>query len=67
VESFPALLAHELVPVGVVGKLALNGPIHTLYHPRLGYIAARAFFRGDQADTATQQVGIGAPSAVHFA
>jgi len=35
--------------VGVVGKLALNGPIHTLYHPCLGYIAARAFFRGKQA------------------
>jgi hypothetical protein len=35
--------------VGVVGKLALNGPTHTLYHPRLGYIAARAFFHGKQA------------------
>jgi spermidine synthase len=49
VESFPALLAHELVPAGVVAKLALDGPIHTLYHPRLGTVAARAFFRGEQA------------------
>jgi spermidine synthase len=49
VESFPALLAHELVPAGVVGELAQGGPVHTLTHPRLGYIAARAFFRGKQA------------------
>jgi spermidine synthase len=46
--SFPALLAHEVLPVGVVHAADLRGPIHSLYHPRLNYLAGRAFFRGDE-------------------
>ncbi|MEE8581851.1 MAG: fused MFS/spermidine synthase, partial [Myxococcota bacterium] len=46
VKSFPALLAHELLPLGVVHAAKLEGSIHTLYHPLLNYHAARAFFRG---------------------
>jgi spermidine synthase len=46
VDSLPALLAHELVPVGVLSASALEGPIHTLYRPILNHVAGRAFFRG---------------------
>jgi spermidine synthase len=50
VESFPALLAHELLPLDVVHAAIGEGPTQSLYHPRLGYLAARAFFlRGDTA------------------
>ena len=49
VESFPALLAHELVPVGVIHAVPRSGPLHSLYHPRLSYQAGRAFFRGARA------------------
>jgi predicted membrane-bound spermidine synthase len=44
--SFPALLAHEFVPLGVLHAIELEGPIQTLYHPRLNDIAGRAFFHG---------------------
>jgi len=44
IESFPALLAHELMPLGVLNALELQGEIHTLYHPRLAHAAGRAFF-----------------------
>jgi len=44
------LLAHELVPLGVLGGLDLSGPVHTLLHPRLSHLAARAFFRGQRAE-----------------
>ncbi|HIF99164.1 MAG TPA: hypothetical protein EYQ54_19455 [Myxococcales bacterium] len=47
ITSFPALLAHELIPVGVIHAADLQGPIHTLYHPRLNDKAGRSFFRGD--------------------
>ena len=40
------LFAHELWPVGVLGALDLEGPLHTLLHPRLSHAAARAFFVG---------------------
>ncbi len=46
IDSLPALLAHELLPLGVVHAAKLEGPIHTLLHPRLSYTAARAFFAG---------------------
>ncbi len=49
VDSFPALLAHELIPVGSLRALDLEGPIHTLLHPRLSDVAARAFFQGGSA------------------
>jgi len=47
ITSFPALLAHEILPVGVLHAAELQGPVHTLYHPLLNDWAGRAFFRGD--------------------
>ncbi|HXV36056.1 MAG TPA: hypothetical protein VEC18_02840 [Myxococcota bacterium] len=49
VESLPALLARELAPVGVLPASQFTGPMHTLAHPRLSDMAARAFFRNDTA------------------
>ena len=46
IHDLPALLAHELMPVGAVHALALEGPLHTLAHPRLRHVAARAFHAG---------------------
>jgi hypothetical protein len=48
VSGVPALLAHELLPLGVVHAAGLKGEIHTLLHPILSYLAARAFFRGEE-------------------
>jgi hypothetical protein len=42
------LLAHELWPRGVLAELELESELHTLLHPRLSYMAARAFFSGRQ-------------------
>jgi len=50
VASLPALLAHELLPLGVVRSAGLEGDLHTLGHPLLGHRAARAFFRGASAE-----------------
>lgn len=50
VHSLPELLAHELVPVGVVHAADLPGPLHTLLHPLLSDHAGRAFFRGGRAE-----------------
>ncbi|MCH7644240.1 MAG: fused MFS/spermidine synthase [Myxococcales bacterium] len=47
VESIPALLAHELLPLGVLHASDLDGPFHTLRHPRLSDLAARAFLTGN--------------------
>ncbi len=44
--SLSALLAHELLPVGVVAASDLSGSVHTLYRPILNHIAGEAFFRG---------------------
>jgi len=46
VTSLPALLAHELLPMGVVEASDLSGPVHTLYRPILNHLAGEAFFRG---------------------
>src|SRR5690606_21624622 len=46
IETFPDLLAHEVLPAGVLSAATLEGPIHTLYHPRLSHTAGRAFFMG---------------------
>jgi hypothetical protein len=46
IESFPALLAHELLPVGVLHSTRLAGELHTLRHPILSHRAAHAFFKG---------------------
>ena len=50
IESLPALLAHELLPLGVVQAASLRGDVHTLLHPRLSDRAARAFFLGRSAE-----------------
>jgi SAM-dependent methyltransferase len=44
IENATELAAHELLPLGVLPALRLDGPVHTLLHPRLTYRAARAFF-----------------------
>jgi predicted membrane-bound spermidine synthase len=49
VESVAELIAHELLPRGVLAELELPGPLHTLLHPRLTYQAARAFFAGGRS------------------
>jgi spermidine synthase len=50
IESFPQLLAHELLPLGTLHAAELPGELHTLRHPILSYRAARAFFLGHPAD-----------------
>jgi predicted membrane-bound spermidine synthase len=45
--TFTEVLAHELWPVGVLEALEMEGPLHTLMHPRLSHTAARAFFVGN--------------------
>jgi spermidine synthase len=49
IESFPQLLTHELLPLGTLHATESEGDIHTLRHPILSYMAARAFFVGRQA------------------
>jgi spermidine synthase len=49
IHRFPALLAHELLPIGTLHAGERPGPLHTLRHPILSYRAARAFFRGGPA------------------
>jgi predicted membrane-bound spermidine synthase len=49
VAGVAGLLAHEILPLGVVHALRLEGPIHTLTHPLLSFQAARAFFSGRSA------------------
>ncbi len=43
--SISAFLAHEIVPVGVLSRERLPDTVHTLQHPRLSHVAAKAFFR----------------------
>ena len=50
IDSVPALLAHELVPRGVLRRPPAGAAIHTLLHPILSDRAARAFFSGGAAD-----------------
>jgi len=45
IDSFPQLVAHELIPLGTLHAEDLEGPIHTLRRPLLSDLAARAFFR----------------------
>lgn len=57
--STAALLAHELLPAGVVNAAKFPGDVHTILHPVLSYRAGRAFFRGQQAempDTVTPEL-----------
>jgi spermidine synthase len=46
IPTVAALLAHELLPLGVLHAANLEGPVHTLHRPLLSDLAARAFFRG---------------------
>ncbi len=46
IDRFAQLLAHELVPLGTLHAVELEGEIQTLRHPILSYRAARAFFLG---------------------
>jgi hypothetical protein len=68
IESLPALLAHEILPLGVLRALALRGDVHTLLHPRLGDRAARAFFTGAAAHLpasgGVRSAAIGAESSI---
>ncbi|HUO63466.1 MAG TPA: fused MFS/spermidine synthase [Terriglobales bacterium] len=48
--SLEALLAHEVLPLDVVNAAYMEGPTHTLRHPRLSDAAARAFFVGATAE-----------------
>lgn len=50
IQSLPGLLAHELLPLGVLHAMPLPGEVHTLFHPRLSHVAARAFFRGGSSE-----------------
>jgi spermidine synthase len=44
------LLAHELLPMGVINATTLSGRIHSLFHPRLSHIAARGFFKSGEGN-----------------
>ncbi|MEE8507920.1 MAG: fused MFS/spermidine synthase, partial [Myxococcota bacterium] len=46
IQTVAALLAHELLPLGVINATPFPGVVHSLLHPRLNHIAAKAFFRG---------------------
>jgi len=50
VTSFARLLAHEALPLGVLHEMELEDRVHTLMHPVLGHVAARAFYRKDSSD-----------------
>ena len=50
INSIPELLAREIIPVGVLHAVDLQGPLHTLYHPRLSDLAGRGFFRRETAE-----------------
>jgi spermidine synthase len=60
VSSFPRLVAHELLPPGVVHALNIPDRIHTLLHPILNDVAARAFYRNDEANV---PIGLGRHAA----
>ena len=49
VDGFAGLLAHEIMPLGVLHTLELDGPVQTLLHPRLNNMTARAYFEGSVA------------------
>ena len=50
IEVLEELLAHELVPFGLITPRSQEGEIHTLLHPRLSHQAALAFFKGGKAN-----------------
>ncbi|MFQ5415482.1 MAG: fused MFS/spermidine synthase, partial [Myxococcota bacterium] len=46
IRSFPRLLAHEALPLGVVERAQLPDRVHSILHPILSHDTARAFFLG---------------------
>ena len=48
IKSFAQLIAHELLPLGTLHAVEREGPVHTLRHPILSHLAARAFFPGGE-------------------
>jgi spermidine synthase len=64
IDSFPALLSRELLPLGTLNASDLDGPFHTLRHPRLSDMAARAFIVGN--DVALQKFAAPESAAVGF-
>ena len=63
ITSLPALLVHELVPLGALAAEAFEGPVHTLHHPILSDLAGRAFFRGDRGELPFTGAGAAAERA----
>jgi spermidine synthase len=49
-KSFPELLAHEVLPPGLVRRGYVAGELHTLHRPILSQHAAQAFFSGRGVD-----------------
>jgi hypothetical protein len=49
IDSFSQLIAHELLPLGTLHAVEREGPVHTLRHPILSHLAARAFFLGQRS------------------
>jgi len=49
-KSLPEVLAHELLPPGLLRKGHVAGALHTLRRPILSQYAARAFFSGRTVD-----------------
>jgi spermidine synthase len=49
IDRFTTLIAHELLPLGTLHAVEREGPIHTLRHPILSHLAARAFFPGERS------------------
>jgi hypothetical protein len=62
IDSFPKLLAYEVLPVGTLSALPRDGPVQLLYHPRLNALVARALFRGDGGQL--RFTGFGQPSLI---
>jgi spermidine synthase len=56
-KSFPELLAHEQLPPGFLQPGKVAGRVHTLRHPILSQLAARAFFAGREVTMSTLSGG----------
>jgi len=63
-DSFPALLSRELLPLGTLHASDFEGPFHTLRHPRLSDMAARAFVVG--GDVSLQKFAAPESAAIGF-
>ena len=49
VDGLLGLLAHEIMPLGVLHELDFDTPLQTLLHPRLNDLSAQGFFKGAAA------------------